>query len=246
MTTLTVLFQNRHWIAIDKPAGLLVHRSNIDRHETRFAVQILRDQIGQAVYPVHRLDKGCSGVLVFALDAESNRVLGGQFEMNTVSKTYLAVVRGWPAVSGQIDHALTRQHDPYSGRMQQGEKQSAITSFRRLACVELPYALDQHLSTRYALVELRPQTGRTHQLRRHMKHISHPIIGDATHGKGLHNRFFQQQFGCMRLLLTCIELGLTDPITGEFITVRAQPDQAFMNIIRQFGWLGASVKHHTS
>jgi tRNA pseudouridine65 synthase len=239
MTSLTVLFQNRHWIAIDKPAGLLVHRSDIDRHETRFAVQILRDQIGQVVHPVHRLDKGCSGVLVFALDAETNRTLGRQFEMNTVSKTYLAVVRGWPAESGQIDHALSRKHDPYGGRAQQSAEQTAHTSFRRLAVVELPYALDRHPSTRYALVELRPQTGRSHQLRRHMKHISHPIIGDATHGKGLHNRFFQQQFGCTRLLLTCIELGLTDPVTGEFVTIRARLDAAFVNIIRQFGWQGA-------
>ncbi len=233
---LTILFRNPHWIAIDKPAGLLVHRSDIDRHETRFAVQMLRDQIGQVVQPVHRLDKGTSGVLVFALDDVANRILSRQFEMNTVEKTYLAVVRGWPRESGRIDHPLIRQPDDYDRRGTARVEQQACTHFRRLECVELPFAVDRHATTRYALVELSPKTGRHHQLRRHMKHISHPIIGDATHGKGLHNRFFQQQFGCHRLLLACVELRLRDPITGEATSIRAVPDQEFMNILNQMGW----------
>jgi tRNA pseudouridine65 synthase len=233
---LTILFRNPHWIAIDKPAGLLVHRSEIDKHETRFAVQILRDQIGQAVQPVHRLDKGTSGVLVFALDAVANRNLSRQFELNTVQKTYLAVVRGWPAESGQIDHPLIRQPDDYDGRASSRVVQQAYTTFRRLACIELPVAVDRYSSARYALVELKPTTGRQHQLRRHMKHISHPIIGDATHGKGIHNRFFQQQLGCHRLLLACVQLDLQDPTTGEIIGIRTPLDPAFMGIVNRFGW----------
>ena len=103
---LDILYHDDCLVAIHKPAGLLVHRSNIDRHETRFAVQLLRDQIGQRVHPLHRLDKGTSGVLLFALDADSAREVGGQFERNEVRKQYLAVVRGWPPEAGIIDHPL--------------------------------------------------------------------------------------------------------------------------------------------
>ena len=233
---LTVLYQDQYLIAIDKPAGLLVHRSNVDRHETRFAVQLLRDQIGQRVQPVHRLDKGTSGVLLFTLDEASTRELSRQFELNTVRKTYVAVVRGWPAQSGQIDHPLSRQKDHYDERISGGELQAARTSFRRLACAELPFQVDQHPSSRYSLVELIPDTGRMHQLRRHMKHISHPIIGDSTHGKGLHNRFFQRQFGVGRLLLACVELQFCHPVSGAQVTICTSPGAEFETVLSQLGW----------
>src|SRR5512140_1806907 len=118
---LPILYRDEFLIAIDKPAGLLVHRSDIDRHETRFAVQLLRDQIGRRVQPVHRLDKGTSGVLLFAFDADTARDLGRQFEANSVEKTYLAVVRGWPAESGVIDQPLTRRFDAYGRVMPEAE-----------------------------------------------------------------------------------------------------------------------------
>ncbi|MDP2793811.1 MAG: pseudouridine synthase [Sulfurisoma sp.] len=226
---LDILYRDDHLIAIDKPAGLLVHRSDIDRHETRFAVQLLRDQIGRRVQPVHRLDKGTSGVLLFAFDPDITRELSRQFENNEVDKTYLAVVRGWPPESGLIDHALSRQHDDYDrrkslrdGRTLPGaEAQPAATRYRRLATIELPFAVDRYPTSRYALIELQPLTGRHHQLRRHMKHISHPIIGDATHGKGRHNRFFQSEFGCGRLLLACVSIVFRHPVTGQKVSVTA-------------------------
>jgi tRNA pseudouridine65 synthase len=236
---LTILHQDDHLIAIDKPAGLLVHRSNIDRHESRFAVQLLRDQIGRRVQPVHRLDRGTSGVLLFAFDAEVTRHLGAQFEANAVHKTYLAVVRGWPPAAGVIDHPLLRQHDERGSSLPATEAQSARTDFRTLAKVELPHAVDSFPTSRYALVELQPHTGRRHQLRRHMKHLAHPIIGDATHGKGVHNRFFQQQFGCHRMLLACVELGFRHPISGEWLTLRAPLGDQFAELIERFGWSGA-------
>lgn len=235
---LSILYRDEHLIAIDKPAGLLVHRSDIDRHETRFAVQLLRDQIGCRVQPVHRLDKGTSGVLLFAFEAGTTRRLGEQFERNEVQKTYLAVVRGWPPEAGAIDHPLARQYDDYGRVLKETEAQPAHTDFRRLATVELPYAVDRYPTSRYALVALTPRTGRRHQLRRHMKHFAHPIIGDATHGKGRHNRFFQQQFGCGRLLLACVELRCRHPLTGEPILVRAPLGDQFADIVERFGWLG--------
>jgi tRNA pseudouridine65 synthase len=237
---LTILHRDEHLIAIDKPAGLLVHRSDIDRHETRFAVQLLRDQIGRRVQPVHRLDKGTSGVLLFAFETEMTRRLGEQFERNEVDKTYLAVVRGWPPESGTISHPLSREHDDYGRALKKAEAQPARTDYRRLATIELPHAVDRYPTSRYALVALSPLTGRRHQLRRHMKHIAHPIVGDATHGKGRHNRFFQQQFDCHRLLLACVELRFRHPLTGEELTIRAPLGDQFADVVSRFGWSSAA------
>jgi len=233
---LTILHRDEQLIAIDKPAGLLVHRSDIDRHETRFAVQALRDQVGRRVQPVHRLDKGTSGVLLFALDGEASRGMAAQFERNEVAKTYLAVVRGWPPESGTITHPLSRTHDEYGNALAAAEPQSARTDFRRLAIVDWPCAVDRHPTSRYALVALAPHTGRRHQLRRHLKHIAHPVVGDATHGKGVHNRFFRHEFGCHRLLLACIALRFRHPRTGDPLTIRAPLGDRFAEICRRFGW----------
>lgn len=233
---LEILYRDDRIVAIDKPAGLLVHRSDIDRHETRFAVQLLRDQLGRRVQPVHRLDRGTSGVLLFAFDADATRDLSRQFENDEVAKTYLAVVRGWPPESGVIDHPLTRRYDDYGRPLANAVPQPAITHYHRLAVAELPFAVDRYPTSRYALLELRPVTGRRHQLRRHLKHIAHPIVGDATYGKGRHNRFFAQQFGCDRLLLACIELTFRHPDSGERIAVRAGPGESFAAVVMRLGW----------
>lgn len=164
---LPVLYRDDWLIAVHKPAGLLVHRSALDRHETRFALQMLRDQIGRPVYPAHRLDKGTSGVLLFALDREVGRALAARFEGGEVEKRYLAVVRGHPPEAGVVDHALAPLADDHAG-LASGRPRTAVTRYRRLARVELPHRVDRYPTSRYALVELLPSTGRRHQLRRHM------------------------------------------------------------------------------
>jgi tRNA pseudouridine65 synthase len=236
---LDILYRDDFLVAINKPAGLLVHRSDIDRHETRFAVQLLRDQIGQRVHPLHRLDKGTSGVLLFALDSAAAREVGGQFQRDEIKKRYLAIVRGWPPEAGVIDHALSRQFDDYGRKFSAGstaEPLSAVTEYRRLATVELPEAVDRYPTSRYALVELSPKTGRQHQLRRHMKHVAHPVIGDATWGKGIHNRFFQQHFGCGRLLLACAGIELRHPQNGQTLSIAAHPGDDFARVAGALGW----------
>ncbi len=232
---LTVLYRDERLVVIDKPSGWLVHRSNLDRHETRILVQALRDQLGRHVYPVHRLDKGTSGALLFALDPEAAQDLAGQFERQEVRKTYLAVVRGWPPESGRIDHPLARERDAYSDG-DAAAPQPALTDYCRLASAEFPVAVDKYPTARYALVALEPHTGRRHQLRRHMKHIAHPIIGDATHGKGIHNRFFQARFGCERLLLACTDLRFRHPDDGRNLHVHAPVGDQFAAVIRELGW----------
>lgn len=235
---LPVIHQDDRLVAISKPSGLLVHRSQLDRHETRFAVQLLRDQLGRHVHPIHRLDRGTSGVLLFGLDAEAARAVSQQFEAGEVAKRYLAVVRGWPAESGSIDHALSRQYDDYEHIPADAGQapQPALTHYRRLATTALPYTVDRYPESRYALVELNPLTGRRHQLRRHMKHIAHPIIGDATHGKGKHNRLFAELFGGGRLLLACTRLSLRHPVSGEELTLAAAPDEDFTHVCSMLGW----------
>ena len=236
--SLDILYRDDCFVAINKPAGLLVHRSEIDRRETRFAIQLLRDQIGQRVFPVHRLDKPTSGVLLFALDRENHRRLSGDFMANRVAKAYLAVVRGYTAERGCIDHPLKLVHDPYDGRTLRSDTppQPAVTAFERLATVELPYRVDRYPSSRYSLVRLRPETGRKHQLRRHMKHIAHPIIGDTSYGKSRHNRLFQAKFGCQRLLLAATELCFCHPVSAESVTIRAPLQGDFAALMEALGW----------
>ncbi len=236
---LRIVYRDDHLIAIDKPAGLLVHRSALDRHETRFALQMLRDQIGRQVFPAHRLDKGTSGLLLFALDREVGRMLNGQFERGEVSKTYLAVVRGYPEPLGVIDHPLIPMADAHAGILVSETAQSARTLFRRLATVELPYCVDRYPTSRYALLELEPLSGRRHQLRRHLKHISHPIIGDTTHGKGRHNRLFQTLFGCRRMLLAATAMQFAHPITSQPLHLHAELATDFTGVIQSLGWEAA-------
>lgn len=195
---LPLLHLDADLVAIAKPAGLLVHPSTLDAHEQRTAMKLLRDQLGSWVWPLHRLDKGTSGVLLFARHAEAAREWGLAFEQGGVTKRYIALVRGWPDVHGEIDHPLARDPElPSAGQ----PRLPAVTRYRRLACFEWPFGDGRHPSSRYALVEVEPLTGRRHQIRRHMKHIAHPLVGDTTHGKGLHNRAVAAWLGTSRLWL---------------------------------------------
>ena len=233
-----ILFKDQWLVAINKPAGLLVHRSMIDRHETRFAVQMLRDQIGQHVYPIHRLDKPTSGILLFALNRDIARTMGEQFSERTTSKSYLAVVRGYAAKAERIDYPLKEELDKKSDARADQDKpaQEAVTSYRRVATVELPYAVGRYETARYSLVELILETGRKHQLRRHMKHVFHPIVGDTTHGDGKQNQLFRDHFDCHRLLLASTSLTFDHPVSGEQTTIHAGLDTPFNAIIERLGW----------
>jgi tRNA pseudouridine65 synthase len=233
--TLPILYADDALVVVNKPSGLLVHRSPIDRHETRFAVQLLRNQLGRRVHPVHRLDKGTSGALVFALDRSNAGTLAAAFATQQVRKSYLAIVRGWPAESGTIEHALEAVQDPYAPAGD-GVAKPARTDFRTLTTVELPHRVDRYPTSRYALLELQPETGRRHQLRRHLAHISHPIIGDSTYGKGRHNRLFADSFGVNRLLLACVKLQFAHPVTGEPLVIAADPGPGFATLLEQLVW----------
>lgn len=232
---LPILYQDEALVAVNKPHGLLVHRTRIDRHETRFALQAVRDQVGRYVYPVHRLDKATSGVLVFAFSSEVARTLSDALSEGRVEKTYLAVVRGWPPESLLIDRPLTDLPDAY-GRRWQGTPQPASTRIQLLATVDLPVAVSKYPTSRYALVEASPLTGKQHQIRRHLKHAAHPIVGDGRHGEKRHNRFFASEYGISRLLLAAVELAFTHPVSGQRLCLSAPLDGPFTRLLDRLGW----------
>jgi tRNA pseudouridine65 synthase len=235
---LEILWQDELLVAINKPSGLLVHRSAIDRYETRFAMQLLRDQLGQHVWPLHRLDKPTSGVLLFGLSAEAARLMATQFEQHAIRKSYLAIVRGYTLEQAVIDYPLKEIHDKMTDKLanQDKEAQQAVTAYRRLATAELDVEIEGHATSRYSLVRCIPSTGRKHQIRRHMKHISHPIIGDARFGRGRHNRWFAENLEAGRLLLHAETLGFTHPQTAENVEVLAPCSGRFMNAVNALSW----------
>ena len=208
--TLRVLHADDAIVAIDKPAGLLVHRSALDAHETRSAADLLRAQLDAPVWMLHRLDKATSGVLAFARSAAVASTLGQAFEAGLVRKRYLALVRGWPDAQGEIDYPLARDPElPSAGQV----RLPAVTRWSRVACFEWPFADGRHATSRYALVEVEPLSGRRHQIRRHFKHLAHPLVGDTTHGKSAHNRAVAAWLGTSRLWLHATRLEL--PVDGQ-------------------------------
>ncbi|MBY6072991.1 pseudouridylate synthase [Marinobacter salsuginis] len=240
---LSVLYRDEYLLIVHKPAGLLVHRSPIDRHETEFALQYARAlNDGEHVYPVHRLDRPTSGILVFARDSDTARTLGMTMMAGDVAKTYLAMVRGWPPERGEIDYPL--REEPEDRRLKGIEQpvRNALTHYRTLATTEIPVKIEKYPTSRYAVVELCPKTGRKHQLRRHMKHINHPMIGDANHGRGRHNRYFAERFGEGRLMLAATMMAFRHPVSGEPLTVSAAPEASFLEVLSIFP--GFDVRNH--
>lgn len=234
---LKILYQDPYLVAVDKPAGMLVHRSFLDKHETRFVMQTLRDQLGQHVFPVHRLDRPTSGVLLFALSSEVARLLTEQHQQESWRKFYLAVVRGYVKAPLLLDYALKEQLDKVADKKARQDKvaQDARTAIWPLAQVELPIAVGRYPAARYSLVALQPQTGRKHQLRRHLAHLFHPIVGDTSHGDGKHNKLFAEHFGNTRLLLVAKRLEFLHPISGALMQIDAGIDD-ISALFSRFGW----------
>lgn len=223
-----ILFQDDVLCAIAKPSGMLVHRTPISTDRV-FVADRLREQIGRRVWPAHRLDRATSGVLLFALSAAAAGSLGRQFETGAVEKRYLALVRGWLPDQGEIDRPLR------DGRGSSARERDALTRFRCLGRAELAVAVAPHASARYSLAEIRPATGRTHQIRRHLNHIAHPIVGDVNHGDRHHNRLFRDRYDCHRLLLHASSLGVRHPETGKPLRIEAPLATEFAALLAALG-----------
>jgi len=263
---LNILYQDEYLVAVDKPSGLFVHRSFMDKDEIYFALQLVRDQIGQYVYPVHRLDRPTSGVLLFALTKDvaqkmnaafankSNKVNSvgvalkaehdnelEQYDDAELTKTYYALVRGHLAITAQnelIDYALKEKLDKLGDKNVSRDKppQAAQTYYQVIKQASLPIALGKFDSVRYSLVKLQPITGRRHQIRRHLAHLRHPIIGDINYGDNKQNPFFIKHFGFKRLMLIAKSLSFIHPVTGRKITVNAEFDGQWQQVFKTLAW----------
>jgi tRNA pseudouridine65 synthase len=223
---LDILYRDEYLIAINKPHGLLVHRSSIANDASEFALQLLRDQIGQPVYPAHRLDRKTGGILLFSLDKETDKKTQPLFQDKKMDKRYLAVLRGYCPEEGIIDYPLLKEN---------GTAQDAITHYKRLATAEIDVPQGKFPTSRYSLVEANPETGRMHQLRRHFAHIMYPIIGDRPHGCNKQNKLWKEQFEMDTMLLHASALTFIHPWTEEKIEIKADLNSEFKRVLEILG-----------
>ena len=226
---LSLLHLDEHLLAVDKPDGLAVHRSALVGNDEDYVMDRLRLQVPGPLHAVHRLDRATSGVLLVARSPEVAADLGRQLMARSVEKTYLAVVRGWPAEQGEVDYPLT-------GSSLRGEAKPALTRWRRLATVEVPIALGRYPQQRYSLLAVSPETGRYRQIRRHFHHLSHHLLGDTSHGRGDHNRLARQYFGVHRLMLHAWRLTIVHPATQQAMTFEAPLDATWRRLFDAWGW----------
>lgn len=224
---LEILYRDEYLIAINKPHGLLVHRSAIAMDAQEFALQMLRNQINQWVNPVHRLDRKTGGILLFALNKEVEVLMHQLFANNLVSKKYLAIVRGHTPDAEEVNYPLRKEN---------GVLQEAVTFYRTLKRAEIDVALGAHSTSRYSLVEASPQTGRMHQLRKHFARINHPIIGDRPHGCNKQNKLFKETWDMTTMLLHASELSFKHPLTERDINVEARTQDEFKRVMEVMGW----------
>lgn len=229
---LEIVYQDDHLIAINKPHGLLVHRSAIANDAKEFALQLLRDQVNRHVSPVHRLDRKTGGLLLFAFEKDVETAMQQQFMNGQVQKKYLAVLRGHAPDQLDIDYPLAKEN---------GTIQEAFTSFVTLKRAEIDVAFGKHLTSRYSLVEASPTTGRMHQLRKHFAHIFYPIIGDRKHGCNKQNKFFKEQWEMTTMLLHASELTFLHPVTGQPVHLKATVQTEFARMTDLMGWQSDST-----
>lgn len=246
-TPLEILYEDEYLVAVHKPAGLLVHPSWIAPARTPNLVAMLRERYPEEkVHTVHRLDRATSGVILFAREKTVGQHLQQQFMDRKVKKTYLCVVRGWTDEADVIDYALKPIHDKREDPRANPDKdpQDAVSVYRRIATVSLPIPVGRYSEARYSLVEVKPTTGRKHQIRRHMKHILHPIVGDTKHGEGRHNRLFREHLDSHRLLLMATEIEFEHPVSGQMLCIEAGVGEDIERLFARLGWQeGYPVAH---
>ncbi|HCD71385.1 pseudouridine synthase [Thermovirga lienii] len=230
-----VLYEDEYLFAVAKPPGMFVHRTALSRERGFFLLQEARNLYGSHLYPVHRLDRPTSGVVIFATTPQVAKVLAEYFRKKEIEKYYIAVVRGWTGTSGVIDsHLVKITENPTP--VEQLKQQKAVTKYETIARTEIPVAVSRYPTSRYSLVLANPITGRRHQIRRHFKHISHPIIGDVLYGDGKHNRFFRDNFGIKRLLLHSFSMKFKHPVYGHTVKITSPPGDDFMEVLSKLGW----------
>lgn len=222
-----IVFQDQYLVAVNKPHGLLVHPTALARDAKEFAMQLLRDRLDQHVYPVHRIDRKTGGLLLFALDKEVHSAVQRQFVERKVEKEYWAIVRGYTDDAGEIDYPLKRED---------GKVQEAFTTYETVGRAELPVAFGKHDTIRYSLLRVVPETGRMHQIRKHLAHILHPIIGDRPYGCNKQNRLFKEKWEMTTMLLHASSLAITHPVSGNDLKLFAPVQSEFKRMAELMGF----------
>ncbi len=220
---LEIVYQDEYLVVINKPHGLLVHRSAIAADAQEFALQMLRDQLHKKLYPIHRLDRKTSGLLVFAFSSEVAAQLQAVFEQPETQKTYLAIVRGYFPDKIEVDHPLTND---------KGKIQEALTSFKTIKRSELNIPFGKFPTSRYSLIEAYPKTGRMHQIRKHLNHLRHPIIGDRPHGCNKQNKLFKERWGMTTMMLHAKDLSFVHPVINTPLLLKADFFETFKEVLR--------------
>jgi tRNA pseudouridine65 synthase len=221
---LKIIFQDEYLVAINKPPGLLVHRTKLANDANVFALQLLRDQIGQHVFPIHRLDRKTSGVLLFALNEDIHKTMQLTFAEKKIKKTYLSIVRGFTEDDDIIDYPLRKDN---------GIMQDAVTKYKTLGKTEINLPFGRHSTSRYSLLQVQPLTGRKHQIRKHLAHIHHPIIADRPHGCNKQNKLFKEKFGLMTMMLHASQLEFQHPKTDQSTTIKAELHSEFRRMLKE-------------
>ncbi len=219
---LQIIYQDEFMVVINKPHGLLVHRSPIAADAEEFAMQMLRDQLQQKVFPVHRIDRKTSGLLLFGLSSDAAQKIQAHLENNETQKTYLAIVRGYFPDEIEVDYPLTND---------KGKTQDAFTSFKTLKRTELDIPFGKFPTSRYSLIEAYPKTGRMHQIRKHLNHLRYPIIGDRPHGCNKQNRLFKEQWNMTTMLLHAQKITIKHPYTNDTMQLEAPLFETFSEMI---------------
>ncbi len=228
MDNLEILHSDDYLVAINKPGGLLVHRTDLDPFETQFAVQILRDQLNKHVFPIHRLDKPTSGVLLFALQKETAQLISELLLNKQIHKEYIAIVRGWMPDNVKVDRGVRVEKDR--------PRREALTNFSKISQVEVPYPVGPFATARYSLIRALPETGRRHQIRKHLNHISYPILGDSWYGDRDHNNFAKEEFGMADLFLHALRVKFIHPILKEQMIINAPVPLQWREMLDHLGF----------
>lgn len=241
MSDLEIVFEDEWLLGVNKPAGLLVHPSWITAADEPTLMGLLKTHTGaDKLHTIHRLDRATSGIILVGKNLELTQALQAQFLQRSISKTYLATVRGWTEDAEVIDYPLVPKRDKFAEPLAQEnpEPKEAVSAYRTLGRVELDIPIGPYPKARYSLVEVKPTTGRKHQIRRHMKHILHPIVGDTKYGEGRHNRLFRDHFDLHRMLLMATEIEFTHPASQARIKLGAGVDTQVHRLFTHFGWNG--------
>lgn len=243
MTKLDIVYEDDALLVVDKPAGLLMHPSWLDKRETdtlasRIKAHFIENGLDSKVHTVHRLDRPTSGLVVIAKQDGIAKQLAEQFAGREVKKNYWAIARGFVPEVGEIDHPLKEEHDKIADKFadQNKEAQPATTQFKRLGICELAIPVSRYPKARLSWVECTPLTGRKHQIRRHFKHLRHPLLGDSRHGCRHLNQAFAQEVEPLSLALRAVRLEFKHPVTGQLVTFKAGKNEQWEKWLKHFGW----------